>query len=108
MGLSRLVAKCRACPYVSTCEHKQMEALGYLPMSEPTVEIRTDRSVQIDNLLTALNCCYTNMQAGVSKSQNNIREVMTHDHGRDSGGCSKDQGCLGGIWPVDGGGCTGT
>lgn len=72
MGLSRLAKKCQACPYVSTCDHKRMEALGYLPMPEPTVEIRTDRSVQIDNLLTALNCCYTNMQAGVSKSQNNI------------------------------------
>lgn len=65
MGLSRLAAKCRACPYVSTCNHKQMEALGYLPLPEPAVEI------QIDNLLQSLNCCYTNMRAGFSKSKNN-------------------------------------
>lgn len=72
MGLSRLAAKCRACPYVSTCDHKQMEALGYLPLPEPTVKIQVDRTAQIDNLLRALNCCYTNMRAGFSKSQNNI------------------------------------
>lgn len=41
MGLSRLAAKCRTCPYVSTCDHKQMEALGYLPLPEPTIEIQT-------------------------------------------------------------------
>ena len=72
MGLSRLAAKCRACPYVSTCDHKQVEALGYLPLPEPTVKIQVDRTAQIDNLLRALNCCYTNMRAGFSKSQNNI------------------------------------
>lgn len=31
MGLSRLSAKCRACPKVDICDHKEMEALGYLP-----------------------------------------------------------------------------
>ena len=51
---------------------KQMEALGYLPLPEPTVKIQVDRTAQIDNLLRALNCCYTNMRAGFSKSQNNI------------------------------------
>jgi hypothetical protein len=49
-----------------------MEALGYLPLPEPTVKVQVDRTVQIDNLLIALNCCYTNMRAGFSKSQNNI------------------------------------
>lgn len=72
MGLSRLAAKCRACPYVSTCDHKQMEALGYLPLPEPTVKIQVDRTAQIDNLLRALNCCYINMRAGFSRSQNDI------------------------------------
>lgn len=72
MGLSRLAAKYRACPYVSTCDHKQMEALGYLPLPEPTVKIQVDRTAQIDNLLRALNCCYTNMRAGFSRSQNDI------------------------------------
>lgn len=65
MGLSKLAAKCRACPYVSTCNHKQMEALGYLPLPEQRAEI------QIDNLLQSLNCCYTNMRPGFSKSKNN-------------------------------------
>ncbi len=31
MGLSRLAEKCRECPFVEKCNHKQMEALGYLP-----------------------------------------------------------------------------
>lgn len=49
MALSRLAAKCRACPYVSTCDHKRMEALGYLPLPEPTIEIRADQAVKIDD-----------------------------------------------------------
>ena len=35
MALTKLAAKCRSCPFLSTCDHKQMEALGYLP--EPFV-----------------------------------------------------------------------
>lgn len=35
MALTKLAAKCRYCPFLSTCDHKQMEALGYLP--EPFV-----------------------------------------------------------------------
>lgn len=31
MGLKRLSAQCRACRYVGTCDHKEMEAVGYLP-----------------------------------------------------------------------------
>ena len=31
MGLSRTYSGCRKCPYVDTCDHKCMEALGYLP-----------------------------------------------------------------------------
>ena len=30
MGLSRLAAACRECPYVSTCDHKRMEALRFV------------------------------------------------------------------------------
>lgn len=55
MGLSRLAAKCKMCPYVSTCDHKQMEALGYLPMPEPTVTIQVEQSVQIDNALEQIS-----------------------------------------------------
>lgn len=29
-GLSRLSKKCRACPFVDKCDHKEMEALTYL------------------------------------------------------------------------------
>lgn len=35
MALARLTKQCRECPFVETCEHKEMEALGYLP--EPTM-----------------------------------------------------------------------
>lgn len=33
MGLSKLAAGCRSCPYVNTCGHKRMEAVGFLPES---------------------------------------------------------------------------
>lgn len=32
MGLSRLAAKCRECPFVDKCDKKLMEAHGYLEM----------------------------------------------------------------------------
>lgn len=31
MALAILAKQCRECPFVETCEHKEMEALGYLP-----------------------------------------------------------------------------
>ena len=31
MALARLTKQCRECPFVETCEYKEMEALGYLP-----------------------------------------------------------------------------
>ena len=31
MGLSKLSEACKKCPYVDTCNHKRMEAVGYLP-----------------------------------------------------------------------------
>lgn len=55
MGLSKIAAKCKACPHVSTCDHKRMEALGYLPLPEPSVEIRTDQAVKIDNTLDQIS-----------------------------------------------------
>lgn len=42
MALARLTKQCRECPFVETCEHKEVEALGYLP--EP---IMTDAKVQV-------------------------------------------------------------
>lgn len=35
MGLSKLSAKCSTCPHVDKCDHKRMEALGFLP--EPSL-----------------------------------------------------------------------
>ena len=49
MGLSRLAKKCQACPYVSTCDHKRMEALGYLPLPEANVEVKVDLSARFQN-----------------------------------------------------------
>lgn len=64
MGLSRLSKKCQACPYVETCDHKRMEALGYLPtpklnaLNNQTVEIKIDNvplSKLTDNLKPIIN-----------------------------------------------------
>ena len=45
MGLSRLAEVCRKCPYVDTCDHKRMEALGYLPM--PKIEAANTQVTEI-------------------------------------------------------------
>lgn len=42
MSLSKLAAKCQACPFVSTCGHKRMEEVGFLIPSVP-VEQTTQR-----------------------------------------------------------------
>lgn len=33
MGLSKLASRCRVCQNVDTCDHKRMEACGYLPLA---------------------------------------------------------------------------
>lgn len=55
MGLSQLAPKCRACPYLDSCDHKQMVALGYLPLPEPTVEIQVDQSVELNIALDQMS-----------------------------------------------------
>lgn len=45
MGLSRLAEACRKCPYVDTCDHKRMEALGYLLM--PKIEALNTQVTEI-------------------------------------------------------------
>lgn len=64
MGLSRLSKTCQACPYVETCDHKRMEALGYLPtpklnaLNNQTVEIKVSNiplSKLTDNLKPIIN-----------------------------------------------------
>lgn len=39
MGLSKLAAQCQVCPYVDTCDHKRMEALGYFPLVEVQIKL---------------------------------------------------------------------
>lgn len=34
MGLSRLSAKCKTCPFRDKCNHKEMEALAYLELAK--------------------------------------------------------------------------
>lgn len=34
MELAKLAPKCEACPYVLICDHKEMEAIGFLPIPE--------------------------------------------------------------------------
>lgn len=62
VGLSKLAAKCRACPFVDECDHKQMEAYGFLSMSpqgqvtfsQTTMaesSVRMDGAINIDELV---------------------------------------------------------
>lgn len=62
MSLSRLAVKCRACPFVDTCDHKEMDAYGFLPIptqqesiifSEPSEKdlIRAAKEINTDELL---------------------------------------------------------
>ncbi len=39
--MKKLATKCRKCPYVLTCDHKQMEAVGSLPLSKSAAESST-------------------------------------------------------------------
>ena len=38
MALTKLAAKCRSCPFLSTCDHKQMEALSGAQASAEMVQ----------------------------------------------------------------------
>lgn len=63
MGLSRLSEVCRKCPYVDTCDHKRMEAIGYLSMpkieavSTQVTEIKLN-SIPSDSLMDMLKPIY--------------------------------------------------
>lgn len=50
MGLSKLSARCQACPFVDTCGHKEMEALGYLPLPEPAARPTETGYRNVENL----------------------------------------------------------
>lgn len=50
MALARLAKQCRECPFVETCEHKKMEAVGYLPypiMADVKASVTTDITAPI-------------------------------------------------------------
>lgn len=50
MALARLTKQCHECPFVETCEHKKMEALGYLPepiMADVKVPVTADIAAPI-------------------------------------------------------------
>ena len=50
MGLSKLTAKCQACPFVDTCDNKEMEALGHLPLPEPSARPTEKEYRSVENL----------------------------------------------------------
>jgi hypothetical protein len=43
MGLTKLAAKCRKCPYLENCDHKQFEAEAYF--ADPNVDSAAESSV---------------------------------------------------------------
>lgn len=50
MALARLTKQCHECPFVETCEYKEMEALGYLPepiMADVKVPVTADIAAPI-------------------------------------------------------------
>lgn len=50
MSLSKLSARCQACPFVDTCDNKEMEALGYLPLPEPATQPTEKGYRNVENL----------------------------------------------------------
>lgn len=51
MGLSKLAAKCRACPYVDTCDHKEMEAAVFPTMIGANVRLPGEVQVEVDTII---------------------------------------------------------
>ncbi len=61
-GLSRLSGKCRACPFVDKCDHKEMEALAYLP--EPQIAMSAAKPSMTDASQPLLRETMTIVQDG--------------------------------------------
>lgn len=50
MALARLAKQCRKCPFVETCKHKKLEAVGYFPepiMAEVKATVTADIAAPI-------------------------------------------------------------
>lgn len=45
IALSKIAKTCRVCPYVDTCDHKEMELHGYLPT--PSIETLKNQTVEV-------------------------------------------------------------
>ena len=50
MSLSKLSTRCQACPFIDTCDNKEMEALGYLPLPEPSARPTEKEYRSVENL----------------------------------------------------------
>ena len=50
MSLSKLSTRCQACPFVGTCDNKEMEALGYLPLPEQPAQPTEAGYRNVENL----------------------------------------------------------
>ena len=50
MSLSKLSTRCQACPFVDTCDNKEMEACGYLPLPESAAQPTEKGYRNVENL----------------------------------------------------------
>lgn len=60
MSLAKLSDKCKRCPIVDKCPHKEMEALGAIPKERTAAEIAADinKSVQGGGIFSAITKAY--------------------------------------------------
>lgn len=75
MGLSKLSAKCQACPFVDTCDNKEMESLGLLPLPvKPTEQMVQQSRLDILQNLMAVDQV---IQAAQQPFEESIRAYLS-------------------------------
>ena len=74
MGLSKLSAKCQACPFVDTCDHKKMESLGLLPLPVKPTEQMVQQS-RLDILQNSMSVNQV-IQAAQQPFEESIRAYL--------------------------------
>lgn len=47
MSLSKLAGECQVCPYLETCNHKRMEAVGYLQPNQNELQANIQESLSV-------------------------------------------------------------